>query len=242
MKKIIKTLRSKWVEYLLEIIVITIGILGAFALNNWHQSRQLRADELESLRNLRIEFQENYQQFDQILNFHKSKLATIHTILFTDLSIFSLSSLDSLNRDVIFCSTYNPSFSIYNSLIYSGNVNLIKNELVKSKIAKFKDQVVDYQDDEMHALRYSMDVIFPSLISDERNLMETRLGFKERSTREESLSKKYYLETFNDPVFRNQLVFLILYMEIVIDEGDPLKEEIISLIEMLDSEIQRLEG
>ena len=70
MKKILETLKRKWAEYLLEIIVIMFGILGAFTLNNWNEARKNRKLEIAYLKNVNEEFKGNLIQFNQNLEDH----------------------------------------------------------------------------------------------------------------------------------------------------------------------------
>ena len=45
MKRILNHLATDWYKYLLELIVITAGVLGAFALNSWKEQKDFEAQQ-----------------------------------------------------------------------------------------------------------------------------------------------------------------------------------------------------
>ena len=59
MKKILNHLGNDWYKYLLELIVITAGVLGAFMLNGWNENRKERIKEEQILVAIKEEVQVN---------------------------------------------------------------------------------------------------------------------------------------------------------------------------------------
>jgi hypothetical protein len=65
MKKLLETLKQKWAEYLLEIIVIMIGILGAYTLNNWNEDRKTHKKEINLITELKHNLETNITNLER---------------------------------------------------------------------------------------------------------------------------------------------------------------------------------
>ena len=136
MKKILETLRSKWVEYLLEIIVIVIGILGAYALNNWNEGRKDRVRQESYLKSLKGDFSKDTLEIRNILKYQiqDSLMISMYQEKLTDEN----ASLDDLVRIMVY--DWDPRITILRSfntntveaLVSTGDMNLIDSELLNN--------------------------------------------------------------------------------------------------------------
>ncbi len=232
---------SKYLKYAIgEIVLLVIGILIALQINNWNQSNILKIEEVKSLKSLHSEFQENLQKFDNIHALQLDRNDAINRILFSDVSNYPLSSLDSLYLKANFSWTYNPSFGIYNTLINSGKIQLIANDSLKNRISQFKELVNDYLEDEIFIMNFVSQFSMEHFVDDETMLVETKFGLRLRTEIETLHDKDNYLNEFKSPKYRNRLSIVLLNGKPLISVGIALRKEMVSLIEMIESEIDKL--
>ena len=134
MKRILTTLSQKWPEYLLEILVITSGILGAFALNNWNENIGREARRTQAFDLLLTELSRDKRILQIELDFMQSQLTYLQQIK-TD----SARDLDSLNGHLNNYFYFRPSISKYESLKQTGDLNLIEGELLNAVVSHYEN-------------------------------------------------------------------------------------------------------
>ena len=64
MKKIVDHLKDEWFKYALEIIVLIIGIYGAFELESWGENKTRKTTELEILKGCRTELEQDLKEIE----------------------------------------------------------------------------------------------------------------------------------------------------------------------------------
>lgn len=127
MKRILKTLKQNWPEYFLEVLVITIGILGAFTLNNWKERSNTSDQVYRSLANLLSELEDDSVQFSFQQQSSEQTLKSIRRLL--TLVVVPTASTDSMeyyyhkSRSFILYVPQNSSFHSMNQLGLLQNIS-----------------------------------------------------------------------------------------------------------------------
>lgn len=166
MKKILETLKIKWAEYLLEILVVTIGILGAFVLNNWNENRLNREEEYRILLDLKKEFQKNKESAETKLNLNKkSNRAAYHLMKLNSEGILfdDMDRTDSLLAVAISWASFDAQMGVTNELINAGKISLIRDQNLKNKLTGWSSQLMNSQEDYKARADYWITVMMPYL-------------------------------------------------------------------------------
>ena len=147
MKKILETLRRKWADYLLEVLVITIGILGAFMLNNWNEDRKNSNTEEKALIDLKNEFEQNNERLLRVVELkRKAEFELRNYIRAITSDSLSITDKSQIERPDIAGYAWFSDYSVLNSLLSTGKIDNLKNDSLKYLLTGWITKVSAYSD------------------------------------------------------------------------------------------------
>lgn len=209
MKRILTTLSQKWPEYLLEILVITFGILGAFALNSWNEGRKKAQEQQEIVANLHEEFSTNLVALEgQISRLERKNKMCIFLLQIVDKdSIVEQNSLDTLITNLFDSPSWNPSTYVLSDLRNTGQLKSLKNEKLKQLLHNWEQHYENLK--EAYTLQFDVLSENFEVISEEgslRNTASNQVG-KSRLVQNSSLLQS---TKFENIVSRNYIITNLL--------------------------------
>ena len=133
MKKILEHLKSDWYKHVLEILVVVIGIMVAFSLNNWNESkkenkqeREYYGDLLEELRTDLLEIQGN-SRYNQ---YYMKRYELAREIILNDPGMQRADTLGLIAIELRSFSDFKKNNSVYELLLGSGKLDIIGNKKI----------------------------------------------------------------------------------------------------------------
>ena len=170
-----------------ETLLVVVGILIALYINNWNEGRKDKIKERAILNELHKDFSKNLQEFKSIKEVYESSLAASEKFKFYINHPNPVKVKDSIGKYYFKAFngiTYNPSNGIIESLISSGEYQLISNDTLRNYLISWKDALMDYVEEEQVANVFWSEKIEPFLIDngDFTNL-EDPVNFKVITTR-----------------------------------------------------------
>jgi len=135
---------NKFSKYLLyaigEIVLVVIGILIALQINNWNNQKLLNKAEVKSYQSIKRQIIEDKAELTQVKgfnNYFKKSSELANKII----EVQDYSKADSLALMAMGLSLYtdfHSSGNIYETLVNSGDIKLLKNSEIPSKLQKLE--------------------------------------------------------------------------------------------------------
>ena len=142
---------GKYFKYAIgEIVLVVIGILIALSINNWNEQRKMNFQEQEILEGLETEFTINFKRLEKVIQIQQKSNESANKIMTyfnQDVSDIPETKFDSLQHNIYNAWTFDPRKGLLNSVIASGQINLISNIELKNQLASFEDMVNDLEEE-----------------------------------------------------------------------------------------------
>lgn len=242
MSKIFRGLRGKSIQegglknylpYAIgEIILVVLGILIAVQINNWNNHRLESKREARALKDLHGEFIINKNRIQEKQDARIIAKEKIHDyIIKSSKREVTFEEFEEMYGTNIFIGMTNPSYGVINTLISSGDINLIQNDSLKYLLTDWKDQAGNLLENET--------ILWEGCIGmadfRNRNYPDQRYEWYDNGT---EWKKQQYKRVAADMVFRNMIVGLEGAFYAAIEVSDHTMEHVDHILVLLEEEME----
>ena len=134
----------KYMRYAIgEIVLVVIGILIALSINNWNEQNKRNKDEQLLLSDLKFEILSNIKDLERLTSYHQKALNDAIKLKYYFLEPEKISDISSDSLQKL---TFNlpggkfyPENGIKNSMISSGQINIIRNKKLRYLLSSLND-------------------------------------------------------------------------------------------------------
>jgi hypothetical protein len=225
-----------------EITLVVIGILIALQVNNWNLERNDQIAEQKALQDLKEEFADQAKRLsdarkrrDLSIAFFSRKVEFMKSGMLDSLMVHH----PILNFGNV---TLNAPNGVINSLISSGQINLISNDSLKYRLASWSEAIADVREEEDNHFRFVATEFLPYL---ERNLPLTIVNFSTTNSNPEHLFytesqvKGFYAKMIQDLEYQNLSVMNTNWNQIAILEYNDLQNELDQIRALIENELEK---
>lgn len=235
-----------------EILLVVIGILIALQLNLLKEERNLRKQELETLAQLREEFQDNLQQLDEKIAMRRSMISSAVRLvaMHDDSTLIVPDSVEFLIARTTVSPTFDP---ITSDLIGSGRLYLISNPDLRRKLSRWTSEVAQITEEEQAWITINRQGWSPFLRShypmrnihaakwsglDVVNTLLLDKGHGEQWTLDRSRRKPDLRALFGDPQFEDLASQAASACMFANRQSEALRTSIVQILELIDNELK----
>ena len=238
--RVFKHLRSDWFRYGFETLAVIVGILVAFALENWRDTQKVKEEEHEILVNLLNDLHDAKQQSGssievELKSLEYSILALNQQSLSDSLPMGFYS--DSIFLEVIwYVESEVPVINSYSDIKNTGKTGLITNEQIRRRFTNLELSIIN--------LRNQVDdrLVFQQLRIDEiaiHDLNFVRLvSLLIPEIKVDNEPENNYQRFLQNQRIRNLIAVKLALTNDVLKDRRELDAEIKSLISLLEEEIE----
>jgi Family of unknown function (DUF6090) len=138
--------KINWKNYFIELIVVFIGITAAFLLNNWREDYQSNELESKYINSIKNDIIQDSMSVNEILKLNEEKEVKFKKYIAS--TIKGISSIDSaiiLFQDILTIPKFYSQSNTYESIKYSGNLNLISDYNLREGITNYYESFTTIQ-------------------------------------------------------------------------------------------------